>query len=92
MHERDDVVLKKLREEVQALHDNGVSPYGNDQNGDDFLAFFESQVTYGLAWRHHWFLRSRVARKLDDDASVRIKVMQCSWLSMSQPQLFRVYL
>ncbi|CAL6426024.1 unnamed protein product [Bathycoccus prasinos] len=53
-------------------------------NGDDFLAFFESQSKNGLAWVEHWFLRSPVARKFDDDESVYIKVMQSLFLPLPE--------
>jgi len=80
MHMRDEIVHKKLQKDVSSLHKQGISPYGDSLNGEDFLAFFESQANNGLAWREHWFLRSRVARKFDDDESVYTKVIQSLFL------------
>ena len=51
MHHLDEHALKELKREVKSRHDNAVAPYGDAQNGDNFLAFFNSQVDNGLAWR-----------------------------------------
>ncbi len=38
----------------------------NEQNGDNFFAFLSSQVDNVIAWRDPWFLRSAIARQIDD--------------------------
>ena len=84
MRARDEILHKKLQKDVSSRHKQGLFPYGDPLNGDNFLAFFESQAKNGLAWREPWFLRSRVARKFDDDESVYIKVMQSLFLPLPE--------
>ena len=80
MHQRDEILKGRLKADVKKLHDAKKAPYGGGQNGDHFYEFLSSQVDNGISWLSPWFRRSTKARRIDDDKSVYVKVMQALFL------------
>ena len=54
------------------------------QNGDHFYEYLSSQVDNGISWLSPWFRRSKKARRIDDDRSVYVKVMQALFLTFPE--------